>query len=282
MSQQPTSTIANLAMNDGNRIPRIGFGTWPLSDADVTGAVKQAIACGYRLIDTAASYGNEAGVGRAVRSCGVRREELFVTTKLPGRDHGYDAALQAFDASAKRLGLDYVDLYLIHWPLPRKNLFVESWRAFVRLREEGRVRSIGVSNFEPGHIDRLVDETGIVPAIDQVELHPEFSQKHIREYATAKSIVVEAWSPLGHGGDVLHNDVVASFGRKYGKTPAQIVLRWHIELGTVAIPKSSKVARMRENIDVLDFSLTAPEVHAITALDRGHRIGSDPETYFEE
>jgi len=282
MSQQPMSTVPRLATNDGNRMPRIGFGTWPLSDAEVTGAVEQAIACGYRLIDTAASYGNEAGVGRAIRASGVPREELFVTTKLRGRDHGYDAALHAFDASVQLLGLDYVDLYLIHWPLPRKNLFVETWRAFVRLREEGRVRSIGVSNFEPAHIERLVAETGIVPAVDQVELHPEFSQKHIREYATEQSIVVEAWSPLGHGGDILHNDVVASLGSKYGKTPAQIVLRWHLELGTVPIPKSNKVARMRENVDVMDFSLTSAEVQAITALDRGHRIGGDPESHVEE
>ncbi len=269
-------------MNDGNRMPRIGFGTWPLSDAEVTGAVEQAIACGYRLIDTASSYGNEAGVGRAIRASGVPREELFVTTKLRGRDHGYDAALHAFDASVQLRGLDYLDLYLIHWPLPRKNLFVETWRAFVRLREEGRVRSIGVSNFEPAHIDRLVAETGIVPAVDQVEVHPEFSQNDIRDYATEKSIVVEAWSPLGHGGDILHNDVDASLGSKYGKTPAQIVLRWHVELGTVPIPKSSQVARMRENVDVMDFSLTSAEVQAITALDRGHRIGGDPESYVEE
>jgi 2,5-diketo-D-gluconate reductase A len=282
MNQEATSTVPFLAMNDGNRIPRMGFGTWPLSDVEVTATVEQAIACGYRLIDTASAYGNEAGVGRAIRSSGLPRQDLFVTTKLRGRDHGYDAALRGFDASVKQLGLDYVDLYLIHWPLPRKNLYVESWRALIRLREEGRIRSIGVSNFEPGHIDRLVDETGVVPAIDQVELHPEFSQNPLREYATAKSIVVEAWSPLGRGGDVLHNPVVASLGETYGKTSAQIVLRWHIENGTVAIPKTSKVARMRENIDIMDFSLTSSEVHALTALDRGRRIGGDPETYVEE
>jgi 2,5-diketo-D-gluconate reductase A len=271
-----------LPLNDGHRIPHIGFGTYPLSDDEATVAVEQAIAVGYRLIDTASGYHNEAGVGRAIRSCGLPRGELFVTTKLRGADHGYDAALRGFDGSAKRLGLDYVDLYLIHWPLPRKDLYVDTWRALSRLREERRVRSIGVSNFAPRHIDRLIAETGVAPAVNQIELHLDFAQKDVRAYNASKRIVTEAWSPLGKGGELLRDDVVAALAKKYGKTAAQIALRWHVDIGTVPIPKSRRQSRMRENIEIFDFSLTADDLSALGALERGHRLGGDPETGGEE
>jgi 2,5-diketo-D-gluconate reductase A len=276
MSRIPTRRLL-----DGRHMPVFGFGTWPLADDEAFRAVTTALAAGYRSIDTASRYGNEAGVGRAVRASGLPRDEVFVATKLRGADHGYDATLRAFDASATRLGLDAVDLYLIHWPLPHKDLYVDTWRVFVRLRDEGRARSIGVSNFQPHHIDRLVAETGVVPAVNQVELHPGFAQPALRAYDTAHGIVTEAWSPLGRD-DVLGSVVITALARKHGRTAAQIVLRWHLELGTVAIPKSQTAARIHENLGLFDFVLDPDDLAAIAALDRGHRLGDDPDTSTEE
>ncbi|XXF79679.1 aldo/keto reductase [Myxococcaceae bacterium GXIMD 01537] len=277
MSTHPTRKL-----NDGYAIPQLGFGTWPLTDDEAAVAVEAALKTGYRLIDTASRYGNEKGVGQGLRASGLPRAEYFVTTKVRGADHGYDSTLRAFDASARRLGVDYVDLYLIHWPLPGKGLYVETWRAFLKLKQEGRVRSVGVSNFEPEHIRRLVTETGVAPVVNQVELHPDFAQKALRADAAAQKIVIEAWSPLGRGGDLLKRDVITSLAKKHGKSPAQIILRWHIELGNVAIPKSQHPQRMHENLDVFDFRLDASDLAAIATLDRGHRMGGDPNSYVEE
>ncbi|MFB1484072.1 aldo/keto reductase [Corallococcus sp. RDP092CA] len=275
------STPPPRGLRDGNSIPPMGFGTWPLTGDAAAVAVETALRTGYRLIDTAARYDNEEAVGRGLRASGIPRAELFVTTKLAGADHGYDATLRAFDASARRLGLETVDLYLIHWPLPARNLYVDSWRAFLRLKEEGRVRSVGVSNFEPEHIRRLVDETGVAPVVNQVELHPDFAQQTLREDAASRGIVVEAWSPLGRGGELLKRDVLTRLAKKHGRSPAQIVLRWHVELGNVAIPKSQNPQRMKENLDVFDFQLDADDVAALATLDRGHRLGGDPNVYVE-
>jgi 2,5-diketo-D-gluconate reductase A len=269
-----------IALNDGHRIPAVGFGTWPLSNDQAEAAVQVAIATGYRLIDTAASYDNEQGVGRALRSAGLPRQSLFITTKLRGAEHGYEASLRALDSSLARLGLDYVDLYLIHWPLPRKDLYAESWRALVRMREEGRARSIGVSNFEPVHIERLLSDTGVAPAVNQIELHPDFAQPALRSFDAKHHIVTESWRPLGKGA-VLNDPVLLAIARKHGKTPAQVVLRWHLELGLVAIPKSKTPERMPENLAIFDFALEADDLRRISALDRGNRQGGDP-TQWEE
>ncbi|MBN8470145.1 aldo/keto reductase [Corallococcus exiguus] len=275
------STQAPRRLNDGSSIPPMGFGTWPLTGDEAAVAVETALRTGYRLIDTAARYDNEEDVGRGLHASGVPRSEVFVTTKLAGADHGYDATLRAFDASARRLGLERVDLYLIHWPLPARNLYVDSWRAFLRLKDEGRVRSVGVSNFDPEHIRRLVDVTGVAPVVNQVELHPDFAQKPLRDDAASQGIVVEAWSPLGRGGELLKRDVITRLAKKHGRSPAQIILRWHVELGNVAIPKSQNPQRMKENLEVFDFRLDADDLGALAALDRGHRQGGDPNVYVE-
>ncbi|MGN6108617.1 MAG: aldo/keto reductase [Kofleriaceae bacterium] len=268
-------------LSDGASMPLLGVGTWPLDDDDAETAVRLAFAAGYRLVDTAARYGNEAGVGRGVRSSGLDRGEVFVASKLRGRDHGYDAALRGFEASAERLGLDYVDLYLIHWPLPHKDLFVETWRAFVRLRDEGRVRSIGVSNFQPHHIERLIDEVGVTPVVNQIELHPDFAQPALRAFDARHGIATEAWSPLGRG-EVLHDEVITSIAHAHGWTPAQVVLRWHLELGAIAIPRATTAARLRENRQILELALDASDMSRIAALDRGNRLGDDPDLGREE
>ncbi|MCY1039798.1 aldo/keto reductase [Corallococcus sp. bb12-1] len=276
-----TSAPARL-LNDGHRIPQLGFGTWPLDDDEASVAVESALKAGYRLIDTASRYGNETGVGRGLRAAGLPRAEVFVTTKLRGQDHGFDATLRAFDASARRLGLDGVDLYLIHWPLPAKQLYVDTWRAFIRLRDEGRVRSIGVSNFQPHHLQKLVDETGVVPSVNQVELHPDLAQPVLVADSEKRGIVLEAWSPLGRGGDVLKNDAIVRMAKKHGRSPAQVILRWHVERGVIAIPKSKDPERMRQNLDIFDFTLDAEDLAALQKLDRGHRMGGDPDTNTEE
>lgn len=274
------SATPALTLNDGHALPQVGYGTWPMSDAEAEPAVAEALRAGYRLIDTAAAYGNEAGVGRGLRASGVPREEVLITTKLRGPDHGYDSALRAFDASAKRLGVDYVDLYLIHWPLPMKDLYVDSWRAFVRLKEEGRVRSIGVSNFQPAHIERLEKETGVLPAANQIELHPDFSQAALRAWHARKGIAIESWSPLGRG-ELLHEPVLERLAARHGRTVAQVVLRWHVQLGLVTIPKSQDPARIRQNLALFDFALDADDLAAIAALDGEHRQGGHPDTWVE-
>jgi 2,5-diketo-D-gluconate reductase A len=268
-------------LNDGNQLPAVGFGTWPLQNGDVESVVKAGFDAGYRLVDTASRYGNEEGVGRGVRASELPLDQLYVTSKLRGADHGYDEALRAFDASSKRLGLERIALYLIHWPLPAKNRYVETWRAFVRLREEGRVRSIGVSNFEPHHIDRLLEETGIAPAVNQVELHPEFSQPALRSYHDARGIVTQAWRPLGKG-ESLKSAVVAAIAGKHGKSTAQVILRWHFELGIVAIPKSERAERLRENISIFDFQLDAEDRERLGTIESGRRLGGHPDTHSEE
>jgi 2,5-diketo-D-gluconate reductase A len=269
-----------ITLNDDVRIPQLGFGVWQIPDAEAYESVAAALEAGYRHVDTAAAYENESGVGRAVKGSGVPREEVFLTTKLWNGDHGYDATLRAFDKSLERLGTDYVDLYLIHWPVPQRNLYVESWRALEKIAADGRARSIGVSNFTPETLDRLLKEGTTPPAINQIELHPYFPQPAMRDHHRKHGIATEAWSPLGQGGDLLGEPLLARLGGEYGKTPAQVVIRWHLQLGNVVIPKSATPSRIRENFEVFDFELTAEEVAEIAGLGRaGGRIGPDPAVF---
>lgn len=270
-------------LNDGTTLPDVGFGTYPLRGDEGTAAVLSALDLGYRLIDTAVNYRNEDAVGRAVAQTPVPREEIVVTTKLPGRDHGYDETLASFDRSAAALGLDVVDLYLIHWPNPSVGKYLDAYRAMVRLQEEGRVRSVGVSNFTEEHLARVADATGVVPAVNQVELHPFFPQTELRAFHAEHGIVTEAWSPLGKRAPVKEAAPVVAAARAHGVTPAQVVLRWHLELGVVPIPKSADPGRQRENLDLWAFELTQDEVAAITALGRpdGRLFGGDPNTHEE-
>jgi len=271
MARQPITTL-----NDGRAMPQVGLGVWQ-SPADVTAeVVRTAIAAGYRSIDTAAAYRNEPGVGEGVRAAGIARDELFVTTKLWNEEHGVDSALKAFDASLKRLNMDYVDLYLIHWPAPRQDRYAESWKALVRLREEGRARSIGVSNFMPEHLERIIGETGVTPAVNQIELHPRFQQTKLRAFHEAHGIVTESWSPLGQGSLLSHPTLVR-IAAKHGKTAAQAIIRWHIDCGLVVIPKSVHAERIVQNFDVFDFKLDAEDMAEIAKLDDAKgRIGPDP------
>jgi 2,5-diketo-D-gluconate reductase A len=271
-------TAPTLALNDGNAIPQIGLGTWPLNDDQVAAAVVAAVEAGYRHIDTAARYGNERGVGRGIRDCGLPREELFVTTKLDGQHQGNDRALAGLDDSLRRLGLEYVDLLLIHWPLPQRDEYVSTWRTFERLVAAGKARSIGVSNFKPAHIERLLAETTIRPAVNQIQLNPRITRPEQRAYNSAHGIVTVSWGPLGPGTDLLASPVVTALAVKYGRTAGQIVLRWHIELGLAPIPKSANPARMAQNIDIFDFALTAEEVASLSALDTGADPGVDSDT----
>lgn len=272
-----TDAIPHLTLNDGRRLPQIGFGTWPLDDAQAQQAVQAALACGYRLIDTAARYGNETGVGRGIADSGVARSQVQLTSKLRGSEHGFDSTLRAFDATLAALGTDYLDLYLIHWPLPMRGLYVDTWRAFVRLRDEGRIRSIGVSNFQPAHIERLQAETGVLPAVNQIELHPDFTQADLRAWHAQQGIAIECWSPLGRG-EVLKDATVARIAQKHGRSAAQILLRWHVQHGLVAIPKSQDPARMKQNLAVFDFALDADDLAVLARLDGEHRQGGDPDT----
>jgi 2,5-diketo-D-gluconate reductase A len=268
-----------VALNDGRSMPQLGFGVWQVENRQATNVVKEAIGAGYRSIDTAAIYGNEEGVGAAIRQAGVPRKDLFITTKLWNDDQGFDAARRAFDASLKRLGLDDVDLYLIHWPAWKRDAYAETWRALVKLKEEGRAKSIGVSNFNIPHLQRLFDETGVVPAVNQIELHPRFQQKELRAFHAEHGILTESWSPLGQGTLISHESL-AAIARRHGKTPAQVIIRWHLDNGLVAIPKSVTPARIRQNIDVFDFRLDVEDLRAIEALDqRSGRIGPDPELF---
>lgn len=263
-------------LSDGSSIPQLGVGTYKVP-ADVTAdLVAGAIVAGYRHVDTAALYGNEREVGEGLRASGVARDDVFVTTKVWNDDHGFDETLRAFDASAERLGLDRVDLYLIHWPIPSADRYVDTWRALVRLREEGRVTSIGVSNFSPAHIERLRDETGVLPVIDQVELHPRFPQNALVDWNAAHGIVTESWAPLARGG-LLDEPVLADIAARYRKTPAQVVIRWHLDRGLVVFPKSVSLDRLRENGDVFDFVLDSTDHAAIANLETGERTGRDPD-----
>jgi 2,5-diketo-D-gluconate reductase A len=274
-----TNPVPILPLADGRAIPQLGFGVYQLADAQAPEIVAQAIETGYRSIDTAAIYGNEAGVGRALRSSVVSRSDLFVTTKLWNERQGFDETLRAFDESLAALGLDDVDLYLIHWPCPERGRYLETWKAFIRLKEEGRVKSIGVSNFQPEHLDRIIGETGMVPVVNQIELHPRFQQHALRAVHARHGILTESWSPLGQGKE-LDDPVLARIARSHGRTPAQVVLRWHIESGLVVIPKTATPARIAENFDLFGFGLTAEDHAAIAGLDKSDgRIGPDPATF---
>ncbi|MFI6450245.1 aldo/keto reductase [Streptosporangium amethystogenes] len=267
-----------ITLNNGVSMPRLGFGVYQVPPPETAQVVSAALEAGYRSIDTAKLYGNERGVGEALAASGLPRDEVFVTTKLWNGDHGYDAALAAFDASMERLGLEQLDLYLIHWPTPARDLYVETWKALEKLYADGRVRAIGVSNFQPAHLTRLIEESDIVPAVNQVELHPALQQVELREFHARHGIVTEAWSPLAQGA-VLVDPVIVDIAEKYGKTPAQVVLRWHLDLDNVVIPKSVTPSRIRENLDVFDFALTAEDIAEIAKLDAGTRIGPDPDTF---
>ncbi|MCX4681011.1 aldo/keto reductase [Streptomyces sp. NBC_01433] len=270
--------MQRLTLNNGISMPRVGLGVWPLTDDQAYTAVTHALECGYRRIDTARVYDNEEGVGRAVRDTGIPRQDVFLTTKLWNADHGYDAALHAFDASIRRLGTDYIDLYLIHWPTPRRNAYVESYRALERIYAEGRAKAIGVSNFTAATLDRLLAETGIVPALNQIELHPYFPQRAMRTYAAERSMATEAWSPLAQGRKLLAEPLLARIAEEKGKSPAQVVLRWHLQLGNTVVPRSVTHSRIRENMGVFDFALSPRDLRDIATLDNGARIGPDPDT----
>jgi len=271
MADQPRITL-----NDGSQMPQLGYGVFLVPPEETKRLVADAIDVGYQAVDTATFYRNEAEVGAAVRESG---KTIFVTTKLFNDDQGYDRALRAFDASYKALGLDVIDLYLIHWPKPKQDLYGESWKALVRLRDEGRVRSIGVSNFTMAHLETIIHDTGVVPAVNQIELHPYFQQVELRAFHDENDIITTSWSPLGRGG-VLDDPVIAEIARKYGKTPAQIILRWHVDSGLTVIPKSSSRARQAENLDIFGFSLDAGDVQAIARLDRRDgRIGPNPDLF---
>ncbi len=269
--------IPTVTLNNGIAIPQVGLGVFQTKEgAEVERAVQAALEAGYRLIDTAAAYGNEVGVGKAIKDSGLPREEIFITTKLWNADHAYEDALRAFDKSLGRLDCGYIDLYLIHWPLPMEGKFTEAWKALERLYADKRVRAIGVSNFKPHHLEELLRGAETVPAVNQIELRPGFQQPELRAFHREHGIVTEAWSPLGQGQALRHPVVMELTGR-HGRTPAQIVLRWHIELGVVAIPRSGNPARVAQNIDIFDFTLTADEVAVISALDTGveKRVDSD-------
>jgi diketogulonate reductase-like aldo/keto reductase len=271
------STVPTITLDNGVEIPQLGLGVWQIADDIVDGAVESALAAGYRHIDTAAIYGNEAGVGRAIAAAGLPREELFVTTKLWNSDQGYDSTLKAFDASTERLGLDHVDLYLIHWQALKKDKYVETWKAFEQLYADKRVRAIGVSNFHIPALQRLFDETDVRPLVNQIELHPALPQDELRAFNAENDIVTQAWSPLASGA-LVDNAILAGLGAKYGKTPAQVVIRWHLQLGNVVIPKSKTPSRIAENIDVFDFKLDNEDMAAIADLETGIRVGDDPDT----
>ncbi|MEO9014048.1 MAG: aldo/keto reductase [Terrimesophilobacter sp.] len=275
------TAIPTYPMNDGRTIPAIGFGTYNLHGEDGIAAVVSALQAGYRLLDTALNYGNEVEVGEAIRRSGISREEIMVTTKLPGRHHGFDETLASFEESRGNLGLEYVDLYLIHWPIPRVDKYVDTWRAMIQLREQGLVRSIGVSNFTQQYLERLIDETDVAPAVNQIELHPRFPQTTMRQANLSHGIVTESWSPLARQHPVDRERAIVEIAARHGVTPAQVVVRWHIQLGAVPVPKSASPRRQAENLDVFGFTLTEDEVSSISALESGRLWGGDPETHEE-
>jgi 2,5-diketo-D-gluconate reductase A len=275
-----TQQVPTIDLGGGVAIPQLGFGVFQVPPQDTEEVVLRALEVGYRHIDTAAAYRNEAGVGRAVTRFGLPREEVFITTKLWNADHGHDSTIQAFAASAERLQMDYVDLYLIHWPVPKADRYVETFQAFKELKDAGRVRAIGVSNFKEAHLRRVVDGTGETPAVNQIELHPYLQQEELRLVHDELGIVTEAWSPLAQGA-VLDDPVITRIAEAHGRTPAQVVLRWHLQIGNVVIPKSVTPARMKENFDVFDFELTSEDLDAIHDLDKGEagRTGPDPDEF---
>ena len=275
-----TSIEQTYQLNDGHSLPAIGFGTYPHGRDDSQQSTASALDAGYRLLDTALSYENEAEVGAAVRDSALSRDEILVTTKVPGRYHGYDETIGALRESLDNLGLDRVELYLIHWPLPRLDKYVDTWRALIELREQGLTRSIGVSNFTEAHLHRIIDETGVVPAVNQIELHPYFPQERMRAVHEELGIRTESWSPLGRG-ELLDEPVVVEIAEAHGVSPAQVVLRWHLQLGVVPIPMSSNAQRQRQNIDLAGFTLTDEQVSALSGLEKGRLKGQDPDVYEE-
>ncbi|QQM55173.1 aldo/keto reductase [Rhodococcus pyridinivorans] len=273
-----SSTIPTVTLNNGVEIPQLGFGVFQIPEDETTAAVSAALETGYCHIDTAAAYGNEAGVGRALADSGLSRDELFITTKVWNSDQGYDATLRAFDTSLAALGLDRLDLYLIHWPTPARDLYADTWRALERLVEEGRLRAAGVSNFQPAHLQRLLDGSSLVPTINQIELHPGLQQSELRAFHAEHGIATEAWSPLAQGA-VLDDEAITSIAGRTGKSPAQVVLRWHLQLGNVVIPKSVTPSRIRENFEVFDFELTDEDMSTIAGADRDLRTGPHPDEF---
>lgn len=273
-----TSAVPSIVLNDGNVIPQLGFGVFLVPDDEVSQAVTAALEAGYRSIDTAAVYGNEAGTGRAIREFGLPRDEIYVTSKVWNADQGFDSTLRAFDASLERLGLEYLDLYLIHWPVPAADRYVDTFRALQALKTQGRVRSIGVSNFSQAHLERLIAETGEIPAVNQIELHPRMAQRELRAFHAANAIATEAWGPLGQG-TLLDDQTIASIAGAVGRTPAQVIIRWHLQLGNIVIPKSVTPARIAENFDVFNFELSRDQVDAINALNTDSRVGENPDTF---
>lgn len=278
MSARPIANVPQHELSDGTTIPQLGFGVWQIPNEEASKATAEALRIGYRLIDTAAIYGNEAGVGEAIRDSGIDRSEIYLTTKVWNSSQGYDRTLRAFDKSLGRLGLDSVDLYLIHWAAPPLDLYVDTWKALVSLREEGRVRSIGVSNFHQAHIRRIVEETGVTPVINQVEMHPYLQLDELRAFHREHGIATEAWSPLGSGNGLLEDPALADIASRVGASAAQVVLAWHLAVGNVVIPKSVTPSRIAENLASVDEKLSADDLASIAALDRGLRYGSDPDT----
>jgi 2,5-diketo-D-gluconate reductase A len=283
VSTKPSTVVPDLELGGGVEMPQLGLGVFQVPPDQTSALVGDGLTAGYRSIDTAAAYGNEAGVGEAIAHSGLDRAELFVTTKLPNTEHGRAQALAQFDESLGQLGLDYVDLYLIHWPVPSRDLYVETWQALIEIAETGRARAIGVSNFNADHLERIIAETGVAPAVNQVELHPGFAQVELREFHKRHGIVTESWSPLAQADRrVLEHPAIADAAATHGKSAAQVILRWHIQLGCVVIPKASSPQRQAENIDVFDFELSGEEIKAIDAIDVVGRIGGDPATFVSQ
>ena len=273
-----TSSVPTIVLNDGHVIPQLGFGVWQVPDDEAQAAVKTALEVGYRSIDTAALYYNEGGTGRAIRESGIPRDEIFLTTKVWNDDQGYDNTLRAFDASTEKLGLDYVDLYLIHWQATGRGLYIDTFKAMQKLKADGRVGSIGVSNFTSDTLDKLIDAVGEVPAVNQVELHPKLTQVDLRAYHLGKGIATEAWSPLG-SGQLLDNPTIGAIADELGKSPAQVIIRWHLQVGNVVIPKSVTPERIKSNFDVFGFELTPAQIDKIGGLNENYRTGPDPDNF---
>ncbi|HLR09042.1 MAG TPA: aldo/keto reductase [Bacillota bacterium] len=265
-----------ITLNNGLKMPQLGFGLWQVPDEEAEPAVAKALEVGYRSIDTAMYYKNEHGVGRALKESGVPREDVFITTKVWNSDHGYDNTLKAFSASLKRLGLDYVDMYLIHWPTPKYDMYVETYKALEKIYRDGHAKAIGVCNFNIEHLERLLDECDVVPAVNQVECHPYLQQNELKEFCAKHNIYLEAYSPLMTGGEVLSDDVVNELAEKYGKTPAQVILRWHLQYGNIVIPKSVTPSRIEENFNVFDFELSASDMEKMAKINRNQRKGHEP------
>lgn len=275
----PNTAVPMVTLNNGVVIPQVGLGVFQTKEgAEVEQAVQSALEVGYRLIDTAAIYGNEVGVGKAIKASGLPREEVFITTKLWNANHAYDDALRAFDESLNKLDCGYIDLYLIHWPLPMEGKFTQAWKALERLYNEKRVRAIGVSNFKPHHLEELLNGAETVPTVNQIELHPLFQQQETVAYCAEHGIVIESYSPLMQAGTVLEHPIIADLAQKHARTPAQVILRWHVQRGFIVIPKSAKPERIRENFALFDFALSDDDMGQINGMDRAQRIGADPDT----